>query len=88
MKCHLPLLSSGLVYHSSVFAVLFIFKEISPKCHLFQKSFFHLKVVFINYVANFNERFDEIRKHWGGGIMGHKSQAAVLKLEKAIRSGR
>lgn len=33
--------------------------------------------------TNYNERFDEIRKHWGGGIMGQKSQAAQLKLEKA-----
>merc|ERR1739842_128405 len=32
---------------------------------------------------NYNERFDEIRKHWGGGIMGVKSQAAQAKLEKA-----
>merc|ERR1712212_243982 len=32
---------------------------------------------------NYNERFDEIRKHWGGGIMGSKSLAAQAKLEKA-----
>jgi len=33
--------------------------------------------------TNFNERHDEIRKHWGGGIMGSKSLARVQKLERA-----
>ncbi|GIY64027.1 60S ribosomal protein L7a [Caerostris darwini] len=34
-------------------------------------------------VTNYNDRSEEIRRHWGGGILGAKSAARLNKIEKA-----
>jgi large subunit ribosomal protein L7Ae len=32
--------------------------------------------------TNYNDRYDKIRHHWGGNVLGSKSVARVAKLEK------
>jgi large subunit ribosomal protein L7Ae len=34
--------------------------------------------------ANFNDRFDDLRRQWGGGIMGVKSQAKTKARERIL----
>lgn len=35
--------------------------------------------------ANFNDKFEEIRKQWGGNVLGHKSTIKLAKREAAAK---
>ncbi|CAI9164858.1 unnamed protein product [Rangifer tarandus platyrhynchus] len=37
--------------------------------------------------TNYNDRYDEIRRHWEGNVLGPKSVARIAKLEKAKAKG-
>ena len=43
-------------------------------------------IVFLGFClqANFNDKYEEYRKKWGGGIMGSKSQAKTKAKERVI----
>lgn len=33
--------------------------------------------------TNFNERYEDLGKHWGSGALGNKSNARIAKLDNA-----
>jgi large subunit ribosomal protein L7Ae len=67
----------GQVVHKKTSAVLAITNVRNEDRHEFSQLVSAVR-------TNFNEKSDEIRKSWGGGINGIKSQAAKRKREKLI----
>jgi len=66
----------GTVVHKKTAAVLAL-TEVKPA----EKS--ELATLVSPIKSNFNDKFEDHRKTWGGGLMGQKSNAAMIKKEKA-----
>lgn len=65
------------MYFSNVHVWIYIFKQVdSGDRATFAKLVESIK-------NNFNERFDEFKRHWGGGVLGAKSACRLAKIEKA-----
>lgn len=70
-------LSSSQIVHAKTATALCLTSVKNEDKHEFSKIVEAVK-------ANFNEKFDEYRRHWGGGIMGVKSQAKTKIRDRAI----
>ena len=71
LRCHTHTHTYIITYYC-LYGLPFIFRE--------DKGSFNTVVDAVK--TNYNERFDEICKKWGGGIMGFKTNAARAKIEK------
>ncbi|OAE25028.1 hypothetical protein AXG93_4102s1060 [Marchantia polymorpha subsp. ruderalis] len=67
----------GQIIHSKTASALCLTSVKNEDKHDFSKIVEAVK-------ANFNDRYDEYRKQWGGGIMGVKSQAKTKIKEKIL----
>jgi large subunit ribosomal protein L7Ae len=65
----------GTVVHKKTSAVLALTDVRPEDKHEFSQLVQAIK-------ANYNDKADNIRREWGGGIMGFKSQAAAAKKQK------